>query len=252
MFLNYLLPFLSTILTFLCLEVSFNFPSIFYWPLVFLILAYLVIIFVLTKAKRKTDRVNFIIFPVLSAFVFASYLTTVSNNFIGHFLIIILTILNYIYWRNIFFFIHYTKKYKVFSLEHFSYYANFLLIFLLASSAYGLRIFINLDIYLASLIVFICLGLIVYQTFWFGKKDFKFFWPYLLVIVIVLLEIFYSLSLLPLTPLNLGLIMSASYYLLINIIIDRFNDKISSKRIILYSIFFIIIVALSLLTAQWN
>jgi hypothetical protein len=228
--LNYFLPFVFAVITFFLVEWCFVNPNIVYVSLVLLIVLNTAAAFLLGR-KKQSDWWKFLLLPALANVISVSYAVILTNQMAIQSIALLLIIFNYIYWRYVFYYLHRQNLYIPFSLENLSFYVSFIIIFLLGSLIYGLRSLLSLNILILGVIVLICLSLIVLQVFWISKLNWRQNKVYLLVMLLVLMEEFFMLSLLPLDYNILGFVWATTYYLTISLVSDKLKDRLTRQKV---------------------
>jgi len=172
--------------------------------------------------------------PMTTNLIALGYLVIISNQFLIDVMVIALIILNYVYWRFVYFYYNAPNRYTSFSLDNLSFYVNFLNVFLLGALAFGLRAFLQYNFWLILIGVSLTLALILYQGMWVSKVDWKKYGWYWSINLLILLEFFGVLGLLPLNHNLLGFLWASIYYLLLILFNDLMNHHFSHKRLWLY------------------
>lgn len=244
-------PLTLSFLTLALLELFIVRPQFIFYILAVVILMNLLAAFLYCRTTKQPAWLNFSLLPVLANIITMSYIVIIAQPYLLHLALIILVIFNFIYWRFVWLYLSRSPRYISFSLENLSFYANFILIFLLGSVAYGLRAFLSLDPWWLGSITLTTLAIIIYQGLWVSKINWKKLWLYWLIAWMILLQMFYALMLLPLDYNVLGMIWATNYYVIMSLINDRMNDKVSKSKIKFYIILILIIWLLLLATARW-
>lgn len=202
------------------------------------------------KAKEKKWW-NAAVLPLTANLIALGYLTILSSQLMVGLLVALLVVLNYVYWRFVYFYYNAPGRYTSFSLENLSFYVNFLSVFFLGALAFGLRSFLQFNFWLILLGVAIILGLILYQGMWVAKIDWRKHGWYAVVYLLILLEFFGVLSLLPFNHNLLGCLWASSYYLLLVLFNDLISRRFSRRRLRLYLSLVVVGWVVLLLTASW-
>ena len=247
---NYFLPFIFTVVIFSSVEWYLAHPKMFFILLIIVVILNFLVAYLFNKQKQN-DWWRFALLPVLANILVFSYLVILTSSSLIQILIVLLTIFNYIYWHYVFYYLYRQNQYTAFSLENFSFYINFILVFLLGSLAYGLRSLLSLNILLLSGIVLIVLVLIVLQIFWISKFSWRNNKIYLSIIILVLMELFFMLSFLPLDYNLLGFIWATGYYLVISMVNDKLKDRLTKIKVKYILVLVFISWLILFLSARW-
>lgn len=249
---NRLLPLLIPFIILLLFELFFFSPKMIY---VSLVLANLLIFFSVsqfTKASETSaDWWNFLIIPSL----FLTSLTIYSVLFASKLAVQSLFILNfaflYFYLRAVYYYLNRPAMYKNSTLENISSYGNFLTFFFASSVIYGLQSFLNISIWPLAVVMAVVAALIVYQMVLVNKIEVKSTLVYILIGSLVLVELAWSISFLPLNFNAAGLILAICYYMLMGMVKHHLLDNLEKRTVKLYLSFGFGSVLLILLTARW-
>ncbi|MCK4554591.1 hypothetical protein KAU19_06575 [Candidatus Parcubacteria bacterium] len=249
---NRLLPLIIPLLTLILFEIFFFNPKMIY---VVLVLVNLLIFFAVWQFAKYSDTNkdwwNFLILPALMSTAVMVYTILLSNKFVVQLLFVLNIILLYFYLRYIYYYLVRPAAYKAFSIENISSYGNFLIFFLVATTIYGMQAFLSIQTWLLMIIMLAATGLIVYQVMWANKIDFGKGLIYILISCLIILELSWSISFLPLNHHIAGLIIAICYYMLIGLVRHFLLDKLDKKIIRLYLGFGLTSLFIILITARW-
>ncbi len=251
---NRLLPLIIPLLTLILFEVFFFNPKMIY---VVLALVNLLIFFAVWQFS-KASNVNKdwscfsgIILPSLMSTAVLVYTILLSSKFIIQLLFILNIVLLYFYLRYVYYYLARSIAYEPFSIENISSYGNFLIFFLLATTIYGMQAFLSIQTWLLMIIMLAASGLIVYQVMWANKIDLGKGLVYILISCLIIIELSWSISFLPLNHNIAGLIIAICYYMLIGLVRHFLLDKLDKKIIRLYLGFGLTSLFIVLITARW-
>ncbi|MFH1233753.1 MAG: hypothetical protein V1649_03860 [Patescibacteria group bacterium] len=249
---NHFLPFLIPLIVFVFFEIFFSYPKMIY---VIFVLVNLTIFFPLwqwAKASNINKQWwNFFILPAIMSSMVIAYSIFLNNKILIQSLFIIDIFFLFFYLRSVYYYLIYPQSYELFSIENISSYGNWLTFFFLSATVYGLQSFLDLPIWLLELIMLAVIILIVYQTIWANKIDFKKGLPYILICCLILIELSWAISFLPFNYNIAGLILAIGYYILIGLVKDHLLDKLDKKTVKTYLGIGLTSLFLILLTAQW-
>ncbi len=128
---------------------------------------------------------------------------------------------------------------------------SFLSLFFFLSALYGLQLFLNLSYWLIIIIMALVVLVLAKQNFGFGKEK-RQYWPFVFLVVFVLVQLAWALYFLPFDYDSLGLILALLYYLLVSVIKFYLDQALSAKTLKALLFFGGIIMALLLLTVRWR
>ncbi|MDD5295074.1 MAG: hypothetical protein PHP21_04170, partial [Patescibacteria group bacterium] len=111
--------------------------------------------------------------------------------------------------------------------------------------------FLNLPVWLLMIFMLIVTFLAVYQVMWANKVEMRMAFPYILISGVILLEIGWSISFLPLNHNIAGLVLAICYYIMSGLSLSYLNDNLDKKIIKQYLIFGYVSILIVLLYARW-
>ncbi|MBU1421256.1 hypothetical protein KJ978_02130 [Patescibacteria group bacterium] len=201
--------------------------------------------------KTNKNWKNFLILPMCFATSIAIYSTLMTNKFFTQFLFLLNFLLIYSYIKNTYYYLIHPKFYKNEKFENIVLYGNFLTFFFTSSIIYGLQSFIHAPIWMLMIIITPIIFLMTYNILWINEINNKENFIFILINYLILAEITWSLSFLPLNYHIRALILSICYYVLVNLLKLYLKNILTYKTIKLYLISGCAGIILILLTAQW-
>lgn len=227
-------------------------PKIFYLALVLSVFLIFFTVRQFTKASLISKQWwNFIILPAFFTISLALYSTMISHKIFIQFLFFLNTLFIYYYLKNIYYYLLYPGFYKSQSLENMSAYGNFLVIFFSFSAIYSLQSFLNIPIWLLMIAALLISALVIYHVLWINKINFKDSLIFILICALLLIEMAWAITFLPLNYNAVGLVIAVCYYMLIGLIRFYLRGQISKKIIKLYLSLGFVSIFIILLTSRW-
>ncbi len=249
---NRFLPLLIPFIIFVLFEVFFFNAKAIYAVLVF---SNLLIFFAITQFAKASDASknwwNFLILPMLFTTGLAAYSVLFASNLFVQLLFIVNLVFLYFYLKIIYYYLVQTNLYKNLSLENISSFGNLLAFFFISSVIYGLQSFLNAPIWFLAVIAAATAALIIYQTVWANGAAARSAVIYVLIGSLILVELAWAMSFLPLNFNAAGLILTICYYMLIGMIKHHLLDNLEKRTIKLYLSLGIGSILIILLTARW-
>jgi len=235
------------------LEIYFFYPKSFYYCLVLLFVIISISIFAIAKkAKEPSSKwYIFLILPLFFIFSTVAYTILLSSNFLIQLVFALDVLFLYFYYKNIYYFLIRPKFYRENALENLSSYGNFLIIFFAFSAFFGFQSFLGIKTWILILISAPVIWLVTYQVILTNGILFKNGLIYILLNTVILIELFWSASFLPLNYNGIGLILAICYYMLIGIIRFNLKGKEGEKKIKFYLLFGIISILAIILSSKW-
>lgn len=249
---NRFLPLLVPLLILFLLELFFFFPAMIY---VSLVLINLLIFFALWQFTKEStiDKKwwNFLILPAVFSTAVVAYSTLLRGAVLVQALFFLEIVILYFYLRFSYYYLVNPIAYKVAAIENISSYGNFIAFFLLSSTIYGLQSFLDAPVWLLMLIIALISLLVVYQVIWANKIEGGEKNIYVFLGSLVLVELAWSISFLPLNYNVAGLTLSLCYYMLVGLVRFHLLGKLENNKIKFYLIFGLAGILIVLLTSRW-
>lgn len=143
-------------------------------------------------------------------------------------------------------------RYQAYSLENFCNILGIATLFFGTTFIYSLGIFLNLSWY-GSIIIFSLIAIIVvHNTLWVNKINFRQNKSFYFIIPLLLIELFTFLRLLPLSFWVLGLSLTLGAYLILVLSLAFLKKTLKKKTIYTYLIINSFLLLLTWITAKWR
>jgi len=250
-----LLVLIAPVLILVFSELIIFSPHLFFTVLPLVNLTVLAAILVFLKAsKTKKTLDTYLGTAILPLGFFSSifvYSSLAVNRFFIQFLFFAGAGFIYFYLRYLYYYLVRPEFCSGDTLKNISSLGNFFIIFFSASAIYGLQSFLNLPVWLLMIFMLIVIFLAAYQIMWANKIEMKLAFAHILVSGVVLLEIGWSISFLPLNHNIAGLILTICYWALTGLSLSYLNDNLNRKIIKQYLIFGFLGILIVLLSARW-
>jgi len=252
---NRFLVLIIPVSIFVILELILVLPRFFYLALV---LGNLLLILTFWFFQRKKFieadwklSISSLITPVFFLTSLTIYAALSSSKLIIHGLFLVIAFYLYFYLKSVYYYFINSPLYKSQTFRSLSAFGNLLIIFFSATSIYWLQSFLGLPVWLLMLCLLILVLIINYQASWINKIPIRKAFIFIMFIGLVLLEIGWSISFLPLNYKATGLILAICYYVLSGITWIFVGGTLESRATKLYLSFGFIGILLILLTARW-
>jgi hypothetical protein len=246
----YFLSIIIPILIFFSAELINFLPGSIYFILP---LANALIVFAIYGIVKTSfyGRLDFLIFPLVFFNGAVASLLVLNNRFFAQGLIFFSAGMIFYYLKAVYFFHHKPLLYKSFQIRNISVYGNFLAIFFFSSALFGIRSFLNWPVWGIILVLTFLFLLVIYQLSWAHKIPLADSGVHILVDSLILVEIAWSLSFLPLRFYILGLLLSASYYVITGLTRHYLLGTLEAKNVKAYLGVGLFSVVMILLSARW-
>jgi hypothetical protein len=245
--------FLCPLLIFISLELIFiNLKHIYY--LLAAITLFLIFIFKYLIKERffSRDFWYLVILPLLLFYATVAFLLLLNSDFSKHVIIALFSLILGVYLENIFLFFYYPLKYIPNSQENLAVFISLLIFFLLAIDLNSFNIFLNLPLWLLSLILILVVSILILQAFWSNKIKTELRFIYLMVINIIILEVFWALTFLPANFYISSIILTILFYLIWGVFKAQLIQQLEKKLIRRYLIITLILLILVIFTSNWS
>jgi hypothetical protein len=191
----------------------------------------------------------FLIFPILLEINFVTYLMMEMDYLRPHYLLLINTVILYFYFRTLRSF--FSGIDKGVSLNNITIFGNFILVFFMASSVYGLQLFLRVPVWILMIIFALFLIMIVYSVMYINKVKKGFTLFYVLIVCLVMMELSWSIYFLPVSYKISGLVLAIGYYMIMGLLRHHLIDTLNPRTVKLYFSFGFLSIILILLTSRW-
>lgn len=248
---NKLLPPLIPFLVFVFFEIFFLNSRMIY---VSVVLSSLLILFAIRQfslVNLREDWWNFLVLPILFLIGIASYSSVLISRPIIQILFVVNVVFLYFYLRMAYYSLVQPIPETNLTIDNLSSYGSFLAVFFISSAMFGLQSFLNLSVWALALVMAVVIFLIVRQAFWANKIDLKASLVYILISGLILVELVWAVSFLPLNFNISGLILAACYYMLIGLVRHHLLGRLDRRTIELYLAFGFGSIFIILLSARW-
>ncbi len=247
-----LLPLLAPIFIFCLNQVFFFFPKFLYIVLVF---SGLVLFFVFWRIslETKVDKKwwDYFLLPVLLSFALTVYSIFLTNKILIQILFILNSIILYSYIKAVYYYLIQPEKYKAFSIENISSAANLFCFFLIAAIIYGLQSFLNFSVALSAVAMLFLVVFLVYQNIWSSKISQPGSLSYIFIICLIIIELMWLISFLPVNFNISALTISIVYYIIIGLTKNYLSDQLDNQTIRSYLIFGFVGLAIIFASSKW-
>ncbi len=239
----------------LALILRYSFLDLRFIIVPFILALFLFILILKNFIKEKFWSKDFLYLSVLPILLYVttfSFLTIISSSLLRNIVIIVFALFIVSYLEVIFTFFYRPGIYKAFSLENLAGVFAIMIFFLLALNLNAYIIFLNLNLWLLSLILIITTSLILAQLLWINKIKSRLKYVYLLVINVIIVEFFWSLTYLPTNFYVNAIILSVIFYFVWGIFKNKLTNTLNKKLILHYLLISSILLILIIITSPWT
>jgi hypothetical protein len=209
-----LIPFTASLAIFFIMEICSFYPRLFLYLLA--ISSFILILSVWILAYKSKQHANWAYYGILPLFLSVSsaiYGVLLSNNIYWHLLLLCAAILNYVIFRFLFFYFEKSEMYSRQFMNNFFSSAGFLVIFFASSSIFGFISFFNMAVWPLLFLLVLIAAIVLFQYYLSYEINRAASYPYILLVCLIMLEISWSISFLPLNYSVSGLVISIFYYI---------------------------------------
>jgi len=248
-----IIPWLVAAVNIVFFEVIINNPQKVWWLAGSLAVLVIVLMSILTfKILRTRAALRFwVVMFLLEVSVLLSLLF-IENNVVKHLIVILLTILSFLYSEYLYIYLYCRDKYKINSLEYLNHFINLLVFLLFSISIFAGKLFMNFKFWPTAVAVVILSVIFFILDFRASRLISKEYILPTVIGTIIIFEIFCVLTWLPFNFYIKAVLLSAWYYLFEGVMRLILQENIKKKQI--YKIIFIFmgVWLVSLLTARWT
>ena len=249
---NKLIPIIAPVSVFIAWEAIIASPKLFSSGLIAVAMILFILLLKLNNFKIKSKDFWLLSIP---PFFFALFLTMfvlfLNSTFLQHFLVLVGAVSLYFYLRHFYNFLFQIARYKPLSLEGFSSYFSIISFLLFVISSYGLINFLNIKLYYLALAVIVASFILSYQFFWINKIDEQHNLFASILMSILAVEFFWSMSFFPISHFVVGFALAITYYVFTNLTLMHFLGKLDKRLVKIYISLGVFCVLIILLSAKW-
>ena len=225
-----------------------------YWQIAIILFVLNIFIFTGIILKWKIFCLEFINWFIYSITIVLSSLFIIAfleSDWPRYIVSILMSFIYFIYLQNIHLYLNKPDKYQTNSLENITGYTSLIILFFVYAASFNLLIFLSWPIYYPVAIVFATTFVISFILLWFNKIEYKNNWLYALIFSLVITELFWVFSYLPISYLVVSIVLTIIYYIMFNINLHGLLLSLHKKIVLRFLIIGILSILLILLTAQW-
>lgn len=224
-------------------------------PLLYLGIGFVLSLLLFARLQRwevkETSFWAFVAMPMVfylaSIGAFLLLETTISRVLIG----LIVSLLLFFFSENIFAYLHLPAKYQAYSIEYLSLVISVLTIFFLSTIGFGLRLFLQMPLYILTPILFAFALISILSTMWVSKVEAKRAIALGLSGAFLLSELFLAGTFLPIGFYTNAAVVTVFLYVFLGLMRAHALDKLSKKVVRRYLLVTLVLLALLLGTTQW-
>ncbi|MCU0679591.1 MAG: hypothetical protein MUC28_04080 [Planctomycetes bacterium] len=249
---NRFLPLLVPVLVWLALEIYLKWPKMVYAIVCLVWLLFFFAVSQFIKASRSREKLsNYILLPSYFFVGAVSFSAMTPNNYLVQLIFFVSSLFIYYYFRSVYYHLLRPEIRQPYSPENLSAYGNFIAFYFISSALFGLQSFLNIAVWNLMILMLIAIALAAYQAIWAIGIEKPANYLFILVACLVLVELAWSVSFLPLSFYILGLVMAIYYYILMGIMRDYLLKKLDKKTVRFYLLSGFASLLAVLVTARW-
>lgn len=250
--LNRFIPILIAVFLWILLQQVFRMPSQLYIFILAGFASILLAVWQLMERKLKSERFwRFLILPTLLFLSGIGFLTFLEGRYVQQSFLLILVLMQWVYFEVLTLRYHFRPKYQPHSLENISTHLNLIIVFFSSVALYSLITYLGYSLWWSLLVLLIAVFLLNYELVVTVGVPFRAGRPFIFAITFITLQIFWIASYLPTSVFVNGMLVTIGYYLSAGLCrnwLMEIWDKSVIKR---YAIISILTLVLILLTAKY-
>ncbi|MFH1325994.1 MAG: hypothetical protein ABIH48_00815 [Candidatus Falkowbacteria bacterium] len=247
-----LIPFIVAFISFISWELFIYRPQLFFIAFGIIIVATVGLLLKFNRYKIFDTDFWLLLTPPLVLIVFTTiFLLFLNYKYIQHGIALAVAIAIYYYLTYLYYFLRRITNYKPLSLESASSYFTVISYLFLSIVSYGFINFLNFKIWYLAIIFILLTFLSTYQFIWINKIGKRLTMFVSILISVLMIEFFWSISFFPISHFISGLALAIIYYVIINLSLLNFLEKIDKKVMRTYLSIGIICIFIILLSAKW-
>lgn len=246
-----LIPLIAPLIVLLLSESFLVYPKLFFVSLSLGVATLFFATMILGKDNEDKFWPFFSVLPIIIFLGFSSYIALTSSLLIIHFLILASFVLNFYYFRTLYYYLVNKEYNRAEQLASFIVFAGLFSVFSIYSTVYLLPFFMSAKPSLLILAPIPIVWFLFFQGSYFNLKAARESLNIFLVTTLALAQISWIISYLPLDPHILGFVIAMLYYFLSLVTRLSLKGKISRKSLKWPLILVLVSVLILFLTARW-
>ena len=156
-----------------------------------------------------------------------------------------------LFLEHIFSYIHLPTLYQPFSIEHLGQLINILTLFFVSSVGFGLRLFLQMPLWILGVVFFLVSWFVIYGTLWASKVEHQRAKPYALAGAILMAQLFLAISFLPSGFYTSAAFVALAFYVFLGLTRASAHHRLSKTLLRRYVVITIILSTTIAFTSQW-
>lgn len=189
--------------------------------------------------------------PIAFVTTATGFLLFLDNHTVRITLLVVAAFFLFLYLHQLYLLHFNPSKYQTFSLESISAYINLISVFCASVVAYGLLVFLSLPLWLVSIVLLVVVGAITFQGFWIQKIAHQSRLIYTAALNVMIVQLFWALSFLPIHFYVHGALLAVTYYVLWGLMRAMATDTLSRTLMLRYLGIGMLLSAALVGTAPW-
>jgi hypothetical protein len=253
MFVKKLLVYFCPILIFIGLELfSYDLSYIYYLSGLTLFILFLSLKLLIRAKLFSRDFWGLAILPLLLLVATIGVLLLVTSGIAEHLIIIFLALILAVYLENIFTYFYNQSLYQPFSFENLAAFFDLIIFVLVVIDLTAFNVFLNLPVWLLSLICLLVLTILIDQALWVNKINNDLKYIYLLIVDLIILEFYWAMSFLPSNFYANSIIISLVFYLTWGLFKAKLTDRLNKNVFFSYVGISLTLLFIIVITSHWT
>lgn len=206
---------------------------------------------IVRRGTIKDSWPSFAAFPLVFLLSTAAFSVLASSRWLIILIISVTSLFFFKYYQYVYYYFHQPSLYQTFSIENISSYGNFLSFFFMGSALFGFQSFLDAPAWITVPLMALFAFLIVRQNIWACKISSPYSNRIALIVSMVMLEISWAISLLPIRYYVAGMSLAICYYAISGLLKYQLRGNLDKSIIKLYAAISFASIFIILLTAQW-
>lgn len=201
--------------------------------------------------SSRRDWWSFALLPIIFTLSALAYALIISSVNVILIILLLSFIVLVVYWRLVYIYVFKHAFYRLFSLERLFYYLSFIAVFFFSAAAYGIKTFLDIPNWELMTAFLLFQIILTYEWSWVHKIDLSVVWPYSIALLVMILELFFVIQLLPLNFNISAFIIASSWHALSFLSAEHIGGRLNRDRSRFIIGLIIIIWLAVLITARW-
>lgn len=201
--------------------------------------------------RRSYGFWNFVLTPVVLLFSAEAFFLFLEDIQLERAVGVVTAFLILVYAEHLFYYFHQPSRYRAYTIERMSVACHLATSFLLASTLFGLLIFVHLPLWVLAPVAFLGAVFLSFSTLWVSKVETERAFSFAVVGAVLFTEMFVAISFLSTSHLTDAALLTLFLYLFLGLVRASFMERLTFSVKMRYGVFAVVLFLAVILSAHW-